>query len=126
AVSNRKNVESKHNAQIFMPLYQTQGEEGFFIIRKIKPFFLKLSVILRKLKADGLLILLPGISWSDSKKQSLLVNLKTARFMAKPIFHLLGYRNRQLDKTHLKLFNRERTAKTKMYKNETWYKHGNS
>ena len=124
AVSNLKNIESKYNAQVFMPLYQAQGEEGFFIIRKIKPFFLKLSVILRRLRVDGLLVLLPGISWANSEKQILLVNLKTARFLAKPIFHLLGYRNRQLDKAHLKLFNRERTAKTKMYKNESWYKSG--
>ena len=124
AKSNSKTIKSKYSAQIFMPLYQKQGDEGFFIIRKIKPFILKLSVVLRRFKADGLLILLPGISWYDSKKQSLSVNLKTARFMAKSIFHLLGYRNKQIGNTHLILFNRERTAKSEMYKNETWYKYG--
>ena len=90
AMNNLKNVKSKYNAKIFMPLYQPQGHEGFFIIRKIKPFFLKLSALLRRFKADELLVLLPGISWSNSKKQVLHVNLQTARFLAKSIFHLLG------------------------------------
>lgn len=122
ALSNNKTLCSKHNAQIFMPLYQPQGQEGFFIIRKIKPFFLKLSATLRRLKMDEFLIILPGISWEDPKKHVLKVDLKTARFLAKSIFHLFGYRSKQIDETHLKLYNRERTAKTEMYANELWYK----
>jgi hypothetical protein len=122
ALSNNETLCSKYNAQIFMPLYQPQGQEGFFIIRKIKPFFLKLSTTLRQFKMDEMLIILPGVSWEDSKKQVLTVNLNTARFLVKPLFHLFGYRNKQIDKTHLKLYNRERTAKTKMYAKEVWYK----
>jgi len=41
--------------------------------------------------------------------------------MAKSIFHLFGYRNKQLDKTHLILYNRERVSKNEMYQNERWY-----
>lgn len=122
ASSDNITIKSKHNAKIFMPLYQPQGNEGFFIIRRINIIFLKLSALLRRFKADELLVLLPGISWADSSKQALYVNLKTARFMAKSVFHLLGYRHKQMNKTHLKLYNRERAAKTKIYKNEAWYK----
>jgi succinylglutamate desuccinylase len=122
ALSNLEKIKSKYNGKIFMPLYQTQGSEGFFIIKKIATFFLKLSIFLRRFKFDELLILLPGVSWTDPKKQALYVNLKTARFLAKPMFHLLGYRSKYTNKTHMKLFNRERTAKTKMYKEETWFK----
>lgn len=122
ALSDNNKVLSKHNAQIFMPLYQNQGKDGFFIIRKIKPIFLKLSAFLRNIKADRLLIILPGISWENKDKTVLQVNLKVTKFYAKPIFHLFGYRSKQTDKTHLKLYNRERVAQMHMYKDELWYK----
>ena len=122
AVSNNVNVNSEHSGLIFMPLYQTQGEEGFFIIRPIKPFFLKLSAFLRGIKIDGLLVCLPGISWFQKEKGVLKLNLKVAKFFAKSFFHLLGYRSKQSTETYLKLNNRERVARTRMYKNEIWYK----
>jgi succinylglutamate desuccinylase len=123
ALSNSQTIKSDYNAQIFMPLYQNQGQEGFFVIRKIAPALLKLSAFLRRFKVDGLLVILPGVSWLDRKsKEALYVNLKTARFLAKSIFHLFGYRSKQSNSTHLTLFNRERAAKTHIYKDEPWYK----
>lgn len=122
AKSNGNVITSKRKATLFMPLYQKTGNDGYYLINKIKPFFLKLSVFLRKLKADNLLTYLPGISWQDSTKEVLKVNLKIARFFAKSIFHLLGYRSSYIDATHIKLYNREHVAKTKMYKSEFWYK----
>lgn len=122
ATSNSRDVNSRYNAKLFMPLYQTKGKEGFFIIKTIKPFFLKLSEILRKLQVDHLIVLFPGISWETKQKYTLLVNLKIARFLVKSFFHLLGYRSKQISETHLKLYNRERYANVKMYKNEPWYR----
>lgn len=122
AISNNKQITSKHNAKIFMPLYQTKGDDGFFIIKTIKPFYLKLSAILRHVRFDELLVLLPGVSWINNTKGALSVNLKTAKYLAKPFFHLLGYRNKQVDATRLKLFSREKEAKTNTYKKEVWYK----
>ena len=121
AISNNEPVRSKYNAKIFMPLYQSQGREGFFIIKRIPNFILKLSAYLRRYKADALLVLLPGISWADKQKHSLLVNLKVTKFFAKSLFHLLGYRNKQVDDTHLKLNNRERASKIEIYKKELWF-----
>lgn len=121
ARNNKKVIYSKHDARIFMPLYQKKGAEGFFIIRDIKPFYLKLSIFLRRIKIDNLLVLFPGISWQNKAKGVLRVNLKIAKFFAKPIFHALGYRSRQVNQTHLNLYNRERVAKTMMYKEESWY-----
>jgi hypothetical protein len=114
-------IVSKHNARIFMPLYQKIGEEGFFIIKPIKPFFLKLSEFLRRIKFDSFLVILPGVSWANKQKQVLLVNLKIAKFFAKSFFHLLGYRSQKIDATHLRLSNRERASKNSMYKIEDWY-----
>lgn len=122
AISNNKEIVSEHNAILFMPLYQDEGDDGFFIIRKIKPIFLSLSAVLRKFKADNLLVLFPGITWEDKRKHVLQVNLRVARYFAKPIFHLLGYRNKRIDRTHVRLYNRERIAKVKMYKEEEWFK----
>lgn len=121
ATHNKEILKSTYDARLFMPLYQKKGQEGYFIIKPIKPFFLKLSAVLRHLKFDSLLVLFPGITWENKNKQVLKVNLKVVRFFAKSIFHLLGYRNKKADATHLLLYNRERTSKIEAYKNQTWY-----
>ncbi|MBJ6368427.1 succinylglutamate desuccinylase/aspartoacylase family protein [Snuella sedimenti] len=122
AVNNGVVLKSEYNAKIFMPLYQNKGVDGYFIIMRIKPIFLTISALLRRLKMDGLLILLPGISWLDKKEGILKVNLNIARFFAKSIFHVLGYRSKQITGNYLQLNNRERVAKTAMYKKAWWYK----
>ena len=121
AISDGKQLMAQYNSVMFMPLYQKRGNDGYFLIKKIKPFFLNLSIVLRRIKADSLLVLLPGISWDSKDKNALHVNLKVTKFLAKPIFHLLGYRNRSLDKNHLKIFNRERVSKIKIYRKEKWW-----
>ncbi len=72
--------------------------------------------------ADNLLVLFPGIHWEDKRKHVLKVDLKIARFYAKKIFHLFGFRSKQVDETHLKLYNRARNARTKLYEKESWFK----
>ena len=121
AISNNKEITAPSSGSVFMPLYQKRGAEGFFIIKPIRPFFLKLSAFLRRIKIDGFLVILPGVSWIDKAEGILQVNLKVAKFFAKALFHLLGYRNRQITETHLTLNNRERVAKTAIYKKEPWY-----
>ena len=122
ATEENKTIESPYTAKIFMPLYQTKGNEGFFIIKRIPSFFLRLSEIIRKLKMDTLITILPGITWMDKQQGVLKVNLKVAKYLAKQIFHLFGYRNKQRNTKYMLLFNRERTSKKNMYKNLKWYK----
>lgn len=114
-------VEMQKKGILFMPLYQKQGEEGFFLIRKTPAWALKLSTKLRKWKIHELLTRLPGVSWADAQHNALLVNLNVARFLNRPIFHLLGYRSRQRDKTHLVISNREHKARNEDYKNTFWF-----
>lgn len=121
ASSNTTKIKAPYSGNIFMPLYQEKGAEGFFIIRPIKPIALKLSSLLRKLKTDWILSLLPGISWLNKSEGVLQVNLEVARFFAKDFFHLLGYRNLEITDKHVRLNNRERLAKSAMYKNEYWF-----
>ncbi|MEP0133336.1 MAG: succinylglutamate desuccinylase/aspartoacylase family protein [Eudoraea sp.] len=119
---NGEQITAYKDTIVFMPLYQAQGEEGFFLIRKIPGWVLSFSAFLRRIKFDSFLALLPGVSWSNGTRDKLMVNLKVAMFFSKPFFHLLGYRNRMVDETHLILNNRERAAKNEMYKDSFWYK----
>jgi len=121
ATNHNKPVYAPQKGILFMPLYQKQGAEGFFIVRHIPKNILKISAFLRRVKFDKLLTLLPGVYWADDTKQRLMVNVKVARFFNKPFFHLLGYRNRTIDKDHLLMNNRENTAKNEMYQNTSWF-----
>ena len=122
ATSDDRDIYLSKKATLFMPLYQKKGVDGYFLIRKIEPFFLNLSALFRNINADGLLALLPGIKWENSKKSALIINLKVARFMAKPIFHLLGYRSREIGPDFIKVSSRDRVSKTELYEELAWYK----
>lgn len=122
AKSNFETVTANYSGQLFMPLYQGKGNDGFFIIRKIPQVFLVLSKWLRNVRLDHYLVFLPGIHWKDNTKQALVVNLFIARFFAKQFFHLLGYRNQKKGPSHLVLYNREKASKKALYKNEKWFK----
>ncbi|GAB5400398.1 MAG: hypothetical protein Aureis2KO_19830 [Aureisphaera sp.] len=115
-------VNAPSSGNIFMPLYQNQGTDGFFIIRAIPKFFLKLSAFLRRIGLDTYLTLLPGVQWKSDKRDSLTVNLKWARFFTKDFFHLLGYRSKRMDKNHLIMKNREVASRTKEYQDTAWFK----
>lgn len=122
AWQNEKKVQAQKKSILFMPLYQEQGGEGFFLIDKISKWALAWSIVLRKIKFDRLLVYLPGISWHSTEKKALLVNLSVARLFAKSFFHLLGYRSQDKDDTHVLMYNRELTAKNAMYRDELWYR----
>lgn len=108
ALSNGNQVYSPLNGQIFMPLYQQQGDDGFFIISKISKFWLNLSTTVRKLKLHNLLRLMPGISQDKGNKHILIVNPQTARFMATELFHLFGYRKKVRKNNKLFFIKRDR------------------
>lgn len=114
-------VEMEKKGILFMPLYQKQGEEGFFLIRRTPRWALRLSSRLRKWNFHKALSALPGVNWEDEDRDRLVVNLHVTRFLSKPFFHLLGYRSRQPDKAHLILSNREHKARNGEYMNTGWF-----
>lgn len=122
AFKNDIPVQAKKEGYIFMPLYQKQGEEGFFIIQKINPLFLRFSSFLRKLKGYNVLVVLPGIKWKNKKRGILEVNLRIAKFFAKKIAHLLGFRAKKIQNNRMLMYNREKVARTKDYNKEKWFK----
>lgn len=105
---NHREIKAEENAQLFMPLYQSQGEDGFFIIRKINPIWLKLSSLLRKIRFDKMLLTLPGISLDKDNPKTLQVNKKVAKFYSLEIFHLLGYRMKNQHQETMKFTRREK------------------
>jgi hypothetical protein len=118
---NGEVISAEKDTILFMPLYQDQGEEGFFLIRKIPGWALRFSAFLRRIRFDNFLTWLPGINRVSERSESLMVDLKIARFFSKPFFHLLGYRERVIDRTHMVLYNRERAARNSMYEKTSWY-----
>lgn len=82
--------------RIFMPLYQKQGDDGFFIIRPIKKFWLEVSAFLRKTRFHQFLHFLPGVSRYNGLAYTIVVNSHIAKWYVKDFFHLMGFRiNRQ-------------------------------
>lgn len=113
-------LEAPMDGFIFMPLYQDQGDEGYFIIRLIPKKYLFLSKLLRYLHLDSMLAMLPGINWMDKERKTLRVNQHIARYFAKDFLHLMGYRVRQQDEFHLVARKREKRRERRLYKDEPW------
>lgn len=88
-------VTASETGLLLMPLYQKLGEDGFFLGREIAPFWLKVSAILRKSGAAGLMRFLPGVKAVDDGGETLEINTRIARFFPLQIFHLLGFRKRR-------------------------------
>lgn len=112
AFNDMNEIKSPFNGLIFMPLYQKQGEDGFFIVRKLSQFWLNLSLMLRMLHCHKLLPLLPGISKHPAHEHGLIANRKIALFLTTKIFHLFGYRRKIVveDKIHFMKRDRKTSA----------------
>ena len=84
------------------------GDDGFFVISRISKFWLRASRVARKLHFHQLLRLLPGVKSDKRKPYTLIVNAKTARFLATDIFHLFGYRKKVIEKDKFYFIKRDR------------------
>jgi succinylglutamate desuccinylase len=87
-------IKAVEGGMILMPLYQSKGEDGFFIGREVAPFWIRLSELLRKLKLADWMFILPGVRRHPTDPESLIVNTAVARIFPLQIFHLLGFRRR--------------------------------
>jgi succinylglutamate desuccinylase len=77
---------------LLMPRYQGQGNDGFFLGRDVRPFWLGVSAWMRRLRIERIVGLLPGVKSVDSRASTLEVDARVARFCTVEFFHLLGYR----------------------------------
>ena len=85
-------IKASETGLILMPLYQKLGNDGFFLVREVKRFWLKLSGLLRKLKVGHYVHLLPGVRRDPVNENFLIINTRIARILPLQVFHLLGFR----------------------------------
>lgn len=85
-------VRAERSGRLLLPLYQSQGSDGYFIARPIGCFWLELSAWLRRIHLDNFLDVLPGVRRHHIKSGTLIVNRRLARWLVNDVFHLFGYR----------------------------------
>ena len=112
ARNQRGEIKAPESGLILMPLYQKQGEDGFFIGRQIAPFWLWLSEVLRQLKIADFMRILPGVRRHPTDRESLVVDTRIARFFPLQIFHLLGFRKRRMKENQLIVSRRRHDTKS--------------
>ena len=88
-------IAARETGLILLPLYQTLGDDGFFLGREVKRFWLNLSALLRKLKVNHYVHLLPGVRRDPVNENFLIINTRIARILPLQVFHLLGFRRRR-------------------------------
>jgi hypothetical protein len=94
-------IRARENGYMLMPLYQSQGTDGFFLVREVKPFWLNLAAGMRRLRLEVVLPWLPGIRRHPEQPETLIVNAKIARWFVIELFHLLGFRRQRADGENL-------------------------
>lgn len=90
-------IRASRSAHVFLPRYQAVGDDGFFLARGVNPLWLIASSYLRRTPLARWVVGLPGVRRESGQGRSgqddvLVVNTGIARFFARRIFHLLGYR----------------------------------
>jgi succinylglutamate desuccinylase len=85
-------VLAEEDGRVLLPLYQGQGQDGFFLARDVRPFWLAVSAALRRLGAPRLLPLLPGVRATAGDRSRLEVDRRLARWWVREVFHLCGFR----------------------------------
>lgn len=100
-------ITSPESGFVLMPRYQGQGNDGFFVARRVRRIWLMLSRALRTLRLDRLVTWLPGVRRDPEHEQAVLVSHRVARFYTTQVFHLLGYR-RERSRGALLVFSRRR------------------
>ncbi|MFN3239947.1 MAG: succinylglutamate desuccinylase/aspartoacylase family protein [Planctomycetota bacterium] len=85
-------IRAPSACHVMLPLYQEQGDDGFFLARRVRWFWLWLAKWLRAMRLGGLLPVLPGISRAPDDRNTLLADPRVARWFVVEVFHLLGFR----------------------------------
>lgn len=85
-------IRSPGSFRLLFPLYQKLGDDGFFLARPVNSVWLAISAVLRRSGVSRLAPYLPGVSRHPSRRDTLVVDPRIARFWLREVFHLLGYR----------------------------------
>jgi len=94
-------VYAPEDGRILLPLYQGQGDDGFFVAKVHTRLWLRISGLLRRLRVNGLVRFLPGVRRHPRRREVLFVNTRVARLYPMEFFHILGFRKVRQIGTHL-------------------------
>jgi succinylglutamate desuccinylase len=103
ATDVRGPIRAPESGRVLMPLYQSQGEDGFFIVRPILPLWLRLSSSARRLRLERIAHLLPGVRRDPVEHEAFEVDTRLARWLTLEFFHLLGFRRVAQDERWLRM-----------------------
>lgn len=101
AHDQRGEITARETGMVLLPLYQALGDDGFFLGREVKRFWLNLSASLRRLQVGKYVHLLPGVRRDPCDKNVLSIDTRIARLLPLQIFHLLGFRRLRWTGRHL-------------------------
>ena len=99
-------VVVREDGMVLLPLYQGLGEDGFFLARAVRPFWLRVSALARRLRVHSLFRRMPGVERHPTREDALVVDTRVARVYSLELFHLLGYRRLRRTGDHLEVARR--------------------
>ncbi|MBL8725631.1 MAG: succinylglutamate desuccinylase/aspartoacylase family protein [Planctomycetes bacterium] len=85
-------IRAPHDCLVMLPLYQRLGDDGFFLARPVRRFWLHVASGLRRLGLPALVSWLPGVRRDPDDPLTILVDPRVARWFVTEVFHLLGFR----------------------------------
>lgn len=92
ATDRRGSVAAREDGLVLLPLYQGLGNDGFFLGRPVRRFWMEVSRVMRAMRLGHLAHWLPGVRRHPELRDHLIINPAIARWFVYDIFHLLGYR----------------------------------
>ncbi len=90
ARDRRGEIRAPRDGLLLLPLYQPQGEDGFFLGREVTSWEQRASALAHRLRADLLLPVLPGVRTPCTDRLEL--DARAARLYPPALFRWLGYR----------------------------------
>jgi succinylglutamate desuccinylase len=85
-------IAALEDGMVLLPLYQGLGDDGFFLARAVRPFWLAVSALARRFEWHRLFRRLPGVEPHPTRPDALVIDTRVARLYSLEIGHLLGYR----------------------------------
>lgn len=92
ATDRRGEIRAPAAGCVLLPLYQALGDDGYFLGRPVRPFWLKVARVMRRLRLDRIVHWLPGVRRDPADPRTILADPRVARWFVTEIFHVLGFR----------------------------------
>jgi len=85
-------IRAPLDGMLVMPSYQSIGDDGFFVGRRVRRVWLRISTVVRRLRLDRGLRWLPGVRRHPTDQTALLADPSVARWPVLKVFHVCGFR----------------------------------